>query len=471
MKTDGLQNHSRRDFGKIMASLFGAGAAAMAGPVVGLAEAEEQIQKNREKLRVVEGFPIQVDQSKYARFSSKNIALNVVSRELGEPWFKGVYRKNMAKNLAEGRTGKSLKPVGGAQARSAIALTFAGHSFNVSTSAHGEGHENVGPLSWVAYKVPEFLTDKPPAEKDPEILTQQVKVAARLFGADLVGIAAFNPAWIYSSTQINPYEPGEPKLKDIVIRDVPKPLGDDRELVMPSDAKSVVVLAYEQNRLMLQTSPSFLASAATNLGYGRMGVGSVFLAEFIRGLGYWAIPAKNDTGLSVPMAIEAGMGEKSRIGVLITPQFGPSIRLSKVITNMPLVVNKPIRFGVEEFCAVCKKCARECPSKAITTGEQTWEGPNECSSNGIRKWYADTKKCLHFWVENGTSCSNCLAVCPFTKGPSWGHNVVHWMVDKAPVADGILLALDDGFGYGRRRSEKEIWEASFGSYGIDPKKG
>jgi hypothetical protein len=45
------------------------------------------------------------------------------------------------------------------------------------------------------------------------------------------------------------------------------------------------------------------------------------------------------------------------------------------------------------------------------------------------------------------------------------------MVDKAPVADGILLALDDGFGYGRRRSEKEIWEASFGSYGIDPKKG
>lgn len=471
MDTGGPKGHSRRDFGKIMATLFGAGAAATAGPIIGLARAEEQIQKNREKLRIVEGSRIQVDESKFQRFSSKNIAFNVVSRELGESWYKVGYQKNLGKNLAEGRTGKALEPVGQAQARSAASLAFASTSWNVSTGAHGEGHENEGLLSWSSYKMPKFITDKPPDEKNPEILTQQVKVVARLFGADLVGIAPFNPAWIYSSTQTNTYDPGEPKTKDIVIKDVPKPQGDERELVIPSDAKSVVVLAYEMNRLMVQTSPSFLSSAATNIAYGRMGVGSIFLAEFIRGLGYWAIPAKNGAGLSVPMAIEAGLGENSRMGLVITPQFGPSIRLSKVITNMPLVLDKPIRFGVEEFCAACKKCARECPSKSIPTGEQTWEGPNECSLNGVKKWYCDTKKCLHFWLDNGSSCSNCVAVCPFTKGPSWGHDMVHLMVDQAPLADGIWLGLDDAFGYGRRRSEKEIWEAGIGSYGIDPKKG
>jgi len=45
------------------------------------------------------------------------------------------------------------------------------------------------------------------------------------------------------------------------------------------------------------------STAAVGMGYGRVGLTAVALAEAIRSMGYNAIPSMNDTGLSVPMAI------------------------------------------------------------------------------------------------------------------------------------------------------------------------
>ena len=42
------------------------------------------------------------------------------------------------------------------------------------------------------------------------------------------------------------------------------------------------------------------------------------LAHYIRSLGYKAIPSGNDTALSIPNAVEAGLGELGRHGLLIT---------------------------------------------------------------------------------------------------------------------------------------------------------
>ena len=70
------------------------------------------------------------------------------------------------------------------------------------------------------------------------------------------------------------------------------------------------------------------------------------LAEFIRILGYKAIPMGNDTSLSIPLAIDAGLGELGRHGLLITPEYGPCVRLCKVFTDLPLEPDKPIQFGV-----------------------------------------------------------------------------------------------------------------------------
>ena len=138
------------------------------------------------------------------------------------------------------------------------------------------------------------------------------------------------------------------------------------------------------------------------------------MAEFIRNLGYKAIPMGNDTALSIPLAIDAGLGQLGRNGLLITPEYGPCIRICKVFTDLPLFVDKPIEFGVTKFCKTCSKCADACEADAIQkTNEPSFK--TECISNnqGILRWAVNHDKCYSFWIENGGDCSNCIAACPF----------------------------------------------------------
>lgn len=63
------------------------------------------------------------------------------------------------------------------------------------------------------------------------------------------------------------------------------------------------------------------SSAALNptsgMGYSKMSMIAGTLAEFIRGLGYHAIPYGN-TGLSIHLAIKASLGHVGRNGYIIT---------------------------------------------------------------------------------------------------------------------------------------------------------
>jgi epoxyqueuosine reductase len=138
------------------------------------------------------------------------------------------------------------------------------------------------------------------------------------------------------------------------------------------------------------------------------------LAEFIRALGYHAIPCMNDTALSVPLAIAAGLGQAGRHGLLITPDYGPCVRLCKVLTNIPLQPDRPIDMGVTEFCRHCLNCAQACPAGAISFEDQTSAGVCESNNPGVQKWYVHVEKCLRFWQANGSACANCIAACPFT---------------------------------------------------------
>jgi epoxyqueuosine reductase QueG len=88
-----------------------------------------------------------------------------------------------------------------------------------------------------------------------------------------------------------------------------------------------------------------------------MGFIAPSMARFIQELGYHAMPSGNDTALSIPMAVDAGLGELGRNGILITPKYGPRVRLCKVFTDLPLVHDKPVDLGVQAFCEICKKCA------------------------------------------------------------------------------------------------------------------
>jgi len=232
-------------------------------------------------------------------------------------------------------------------------------------------------FSWSNLADANSVMQKPVLEKfsakNTEKMSEEIKKTARYYGAYQVGITCVNDNWIYS--------------KDI----------GDKHIEIPEEYKFAIVMTVEMDGTAIKTSPTYKACTATGLAYSQMAFLVSCMAEFIRNLGYKAIPMGNDTALSIPLAIDAGLGELGRNGLLITPEYGPCIRICKV-----------------DFCKYCKKCVEACEADAIQTEDEP-SFNNACPSNrhGVLRWAVNQDKCYKFWVENGGECSNCIAACPF----------------------------------------------------------
>jgi epoxyqueuosine reductase len=233
---------------------------------------------------------------------------------------------------------------------------------------------------------------EPHPADDPALLSAQVKETARAYGADLVGVCKVDRRWLYSHRM------------------------DGTSIEIPPEVRYAVVMAVRMDAAAILDSPAFRAGTATGVGYSRMAFCIACLAEFIRNLGYRALPMGNDSALSIPLAVDAGLGELGRNGLLITPQYGSCVRLCKVLTDMPLQADRPISFGIGEVCKACRKCAEACEVEAISTApEPSYEIVCRSNNTGIRRWAVHHDKCYSFWVENGASCSTCIAACPYTQ--------------------------------------------------------
>ena len=306
--------------------------------------------------------------------------------------------------------------------------------------ALGTVRSDSGMYSWsrIADKARRFVETGGRVSGSPEENSRILKKAARFYGAALVGISPVHPHVVYSH-EYNPVEKSHYPLE--------LPAGCDRAVVV------AVEMDYETSR----HSPNAVAGASTGLGYSMQAVTANLLAAFIRHLGYTAVPSGNDTALSIPLAIAAGLGEMGRMGLLITEKYGPRVRLAKVFTDMPLAVDSVRRFGVEQFCRTCRKCARFCPSGAITDGDQTDQGPSLSNHSGIRKWYIDPEKCFRFWVKNWIDCNNCVMCCPFNKPPGSLHDLTRAVIRRTTAFNRFFLWLDDLFGYGKPLRNKDFW--------------
>jgi reductive dehalogenase len=307
-----------------------------------------------------------------------------------------------------------------------------------------------GLLSWTRIAV------KTPAElgvgrhtSSPEEMTKTVKAAARLYGAGLVGIAPMNESYV-NLRQAK---------KDIVFEDTVVPAVTDAKFVIPKTMKWVVAIAIPMDLDLLSRAPTSLGDAATGLGYSHSAFAVASLAEFIRGLGYQAIPSVNDTALSVPFAVEAGIGELSRLNKLVTPEFGPAVRLCKVFTDLPMACDKPVDFGLVEFCKKCKKCAEACPAGALSfDDEPSFKTRGPWNNPGHKAWFEDSYLCFQHWQQVDNGCGVCLASCPYTKAAqAWVHDVVKATASIAPAADGLFRIMDDALGYGRQHDPEQWW--------------
>jgi reductive dehalogenase len=285
-----------------------------------------------------------------------------------------------------------------------------------------------------------------------------VKAAARLYGAGLVGIAPMNEAYVNLQLPRN-----NPKQidKDIVFEDVDVPAVTDSKFVIPRRMKWVVAIAIPMDLDLLSRTPTALGDAATAMGYSHSAFVVSSLAEFIRGLGYQAIPSVNDTAQSIPFAVDAGIGELSRLNRLVTPEFGAAVRLCKVFTDLPMACDKPVDFGLVEFCKTCKKCAESCPSRALSfDDEPSFKTKGPWNNSGHKAWFEDSYKCFQYWQKVNSGCGICLASCPYTKGAqAWMHEAVKATASIAPAADGVFRIMDNAFGYGKQRDPEQWWTA------------
>ncbi len=235
-----------------------------------------------------------------------------------------------------------------------------------------------------------------------------LKQAAFFFGAADVGIAALNEMWFYATSKEG--------LPIVFTADHEHPAVTAEAKLIPNRLNRVIVILVPQDRELTAFSPSPLAGAAVGQGYSRMAELASKIAAMIRGLGYDAIPMGNDTSLSVPLAIDAGLGEWGRHGILIHPRYGSQVRICKVLTDLPLAVDRPVTFGAADFCRNCTICAEHCPSKAIPFDrETTFETVCPSNNQGIKKWPVNSWACLKFWTYNGKDCGICQAVCPFSR--------------------------------------------------------
>jgi len=254
---------------------------------------------------------------------------------------------------------------------------------------------------------PKPLIDRPPDPIPAELLTQYVKKASLKFGASLVGIAEIDRNWLYSTKVVYSTSIHEKQENQFPIANIPE------------EYKYAIVIAVEMGSDGFRCAPNFLEFGAAGWGYSQMSIIIASLAQFLRFLGYRAIPCANDTGLSIPFAIDAGLGALGRIGLLITKEFGPRVRLCKVLTDASLIPDMPNKDFIEKInntCRTCTKCADACEMDAINKKpEPDYESISLSNNPGIRKWYVDAEKCYGGWMKYSTDCGLCIRACPFSR--------------------------------------------------------
>ncbi|HEX9974768.1 MAG TPA: reductive dehalogenase, partial [bacterium] len=257
----------------------------------------------------------------------------------------------------------------------------------------------------------------------PNEITERIKGFARYLGADLVGITKLNPAYVYSH-----------------IGRAPGNWGEAIEL----NHTHAIAIAVEMRHDMIRHAPESPTITESAFSYFENARIVMILAKYINLLGYEARAHVdgNYRVMCIPIAADAGLGELGRLGLLITPKFGPRVRLSVVTTNLPLKVDKPISFGVQDFCSFCKKCATNCPSRSIDLGEKKIYA-------GVEKWQSDQENCYRFWRKQGTDCAICVKVCPYSYPAAPIHNFVRWLVRRNHIARRLMF-LGDTFFYGNR---------------------
>ena len=280
-----------------------------------------------------------------------------------------------------------------------------------------------------------LLQDGDPAQEvqqiPPELAAKNIKGTSYFLGIDATGLSRC-PEWSWYSHDAR----GTP-------------------IIPPHDHAVSMIVDQGFETMEGASGDDWISVAQSMRAYLRFSLLGGILAQHIRNMGYSAKAHTVMDGevLQPPLLLLSGLGEVSRIGeVILNPFLGPRLKSGAVTTSLPMAHDKPIDFGLQKFCDSCNKCARECPSGAITAGPKLM-------FNGYEIWKSDSQKCATYRINTpgGAMCGRCMKTCPWNLEGLFSEAPFRWAAMNVPQMASVLAKLDDVAGHGELNPVKKWW--------------
>jgi len=268
-------------------------------------------------------------------------------------------------------------------------------------------------------------------------LSSFIKSLAKYYGARNAGITKLEEYHLYST------------------------LGRKERRGKPGDLSHSFALVFtvEMKHENMASAPAAPVVMESSRQYANAALIALQLKNFIARLGFDArAHIDGSYHLIAPLAArDAGLGEIGRMGLLMTPEHGPRVRIGAVTTDLPLVPDRRSQDrSMIRFCRICKRCADNCPSRAIPFEDREL-------IDGAYRWRINMDSCFRYWNAVGTDCARCIAVCPYAHPDTGVHGLVRYILRTFPRSHRLFLWMENFF-YGRipRRGAYPNWIPSRG---------
>src|SRR6266568_4588883 len=163
---------------------------------------------------------------------------------------------------------------------------------------------------------------------NPSRNADTIKAAMHFLGADLAGISRA-PRWVWYSHRQD---------------------GTEMPVAHPLAISVMIDQGFET--MEGASGDDWISSAQSMRTYMRAGLMCGVLGQHLRNLGFGATAhsAADSDVIQTPLVLLAGLGEVSRIGdIILNPFLGPRQKTGILTTDFPMVVDKPIDFGLQTF--------------------------------------------------------------------------------------------------------------------------
>lgn len=230
-----------------------------------------------------------------------------------------------------------------------------------------------------------------------DLLKREIRGFASSNGADLIGFAAVS-SW--------------PGFAEIPPDFWPTALWDK--------TRSVIVLGMQMPLPIVDTTPSNTHLEAYETCNRELDGLAFNLTRYLNHKGHASIFLPRDGYRSLKQLLEkpyaafshtfaakyAGIGTVSRSHNLLTPEFGPRVRLVSVFTAAEIEPDKVLE---EDLCINCRLCAKCCPAGALKADTETSGGYYSMDTPACVSWHQALTK------RRAYPCGICTKVCPVGK--------------------------------------------------------